>query len=138
MEMANCTSPLRFRLPNCRDGKHGSRRMESLSKKSGPGISVARAYIFAIPTATCWRLPHLASGRSIERLRRSFLFPICPSELSFEKVTNGICSFLSVRFEGEVTGFEEMHLGARNHECPGCSQVTKPAEARESLTIGSK
>jgi hypothetical protein len=69
MEMANSTSLSRFLLPSWRDGKHSLRRTESLSKRSAPGIWVARAYTFGIPTAICWKLPRQASGRSIEVVR---------------------------------------------------------------------
>jgi hypothetical protein len=69
MEMASCTSLSRFLPPSWRDGKHGLRRTESLSKRSACGISVARAYTFGIPTAICWKLPRPASGRPIDVVR---------------------------------------------------------------------
>jgi hypothetical protein len=46
-------------------------------------------------------------------LRYSFLPPIYAIELASEKITNSVCDFLSVRFQSEVAGFEEAHLGAR-------------------------
>ena len=39
--------------------------------------------------------------------------PIYAVELASKKIANCACNFLRVGFQGEVTGFEEMHSGAR-------------------------
>src|SRR5262249_26834486 len=43
-------------------------------------------------------------------LRCSLLPPIYAIELASEKVANGVCNFLNVRFERKMAGVVEMHL----------------------------
>ena len=47
-----------------------------------------------------------------ESLRCSLLPPIYAIELAREEIADGIRNFMSMRFQGEVAGIEETHLGA--------------------------